>query len=70
MTDAENRSTALNALWDSPVPEPRLVMLSIDALQEIRPDMTDEVLARDYDIMRGRDFVAMSHGRIAKGIEV
>lgn len=45
------------------------VAMSIDTLQEFRPDLTDKVLA-EAGIIRGRDFVTIFRGAITRGIEV
>lgn len=59
----------LEQLWDRYSVSVNAIHLSIDGLQAINPSMTDEVLARDYNIVRGRDFVTLTRDGIQKGIE-
>jgi hypothetical protein len=53
-----------------PLPASAFMAMSIGALQELRPDLTDEILAETYDIIRGRDFVTLHDGKILRGVMV
>lgn len=65
--DAE---TILRDLWNSYAVTADEIHTSIDGLQAMRPEMTDEILVLDYDIVRGRDFVTISADGIRRGVEV
>lgn len=49
--------------------ENTFVSMSIDTLQQYRPDLTDEVLA-EAGIIRGRDFITLYNGTVMRGVMV
>lgn len=42
------------------------IAMSIDTLQELRPELTDDILA-ESQIIRGRDFVMIYNGSVMRG---